>query len=634
MKQNKKWLALLITISMVLSLVPATVMADVGAAVADAPAAIVSLAKADPEENPSGDPAATNATEQNPTFTTEAEIVSYLKAKMLARESTVEFTYSPTPYFSGNLNEFGNSLVKKAEVHTGVGNEGDYLKYHMDESSWSLDGTTAALHFTYHLAYNSSAEDEAEISTAIREVFDELNIDNISDEYLKFIAIYDYIVRNVSYDYAHLGDKTYRAQFSAHAALVDGTAVCQGYANLLYRMLLEAGMDCRIIAGDALKVKADGSPMLDANGEQIKEGHAWNIVRINGVWYNVDATWDSSGCIDYTPTAKYYPMSWRLKSEADFPRHVREDEYLTEDFLRDYPISSNSYEVSPRFIGHDVILENNIALTYFVDIPEGIDTNTITVEFEISDGRVIGPFSFDENDGYITTNSGKSYYKFVCSTNALEIADTITAIMHYNIGGTEQTVIDTYSVLQYCTYIRKHANTYGAKAVSLVNALQDYGHYLQGAAQYGWTDGNRHNTVDAVTTIDDSTVDLLKDDQGLSGFAFVKPTNSSVDRVMYSLTLGSTISINIYLKFKSSSTSLPGADEVTISGETWYKYAPLSNIGPTNLDSTAPVLGNSDGSVCALSYVYGALNSNLDAAKKYVMAALYNYYLAAEAYIV
>ena len=57
MKQNKKWLALLITISMVLSLVPATVMADVGAAVADAPAAIVSLAKADPEEHPSGDPA-------------------------------------------------------------------------------------------------------------------------------------------------------------------------------------------------------------------------------------------------------------------------------------------------------------------------------------------------------------------------------------------------------------------------------------------------------------------------------------------------------------------------------------------------------------------------------------------------
>lgn len=54
---------------------------------------------------------------------------------------------------------------------------------------------------------------------------------------------------NVKYDYENLDDTDYKLKYTAYAALLNGTAVCQGYANLLYRMALEAGIDARFISG-------------------------------------------------------------------------------------------------------------------------------------------------------------------------------------------------------------------------------------------------------------------------------------------------------------------------------------------------------------------------------------------------
>ena len=64
--------------------------------------------------------------------------------------------------------------------------------------------------------------------------------------------------------------------FTAYGALIDRTCVCQGYAALLYRLLLELGVDNRVLTGTG-------------NGG----GHAWNIVELDDVYYNVDPTWDA-----------------------------------------------------------------------------------------------------------------------------------------------------------------------------------------------------------------------------------------------------------------------------------------------------------------------------------------------------
>ena len=69
----------------------------------------------------------------------------------------------------------------------------------------------------------------------------------------------------VSYDYTY-------SKYDAYNALINHTAVCQGYALLIVSDAFRSRLKTRIITGG---------------------NHAWNIVSIGGLWYNLDATWDA-----------------------------------------------------------------------------------------------------------------------------------------------------------------------------------------------------------------------------------------------------------------------------------------------------------------------------------------------------
>ncbi len=62
-----------------------------------------------------------------------------------------------------------------------------------------------------------------------------------------------------------------------------GTAVCEGYARAIQYLLQKCGVECAEVAGDI--IKADGS---------LGNGHAWNILKIDGDYYYLDTTWDDS----------------------------------------------------------------------------------------------------------------------------------------------------------------------------------------------------------------------------------------------------------------------------------------------------------------------------------------------------
>lgn len=101
----------------------------------------------------------------------------------------------------------------------------------------------------------------------------------------KAAAIYGYMALNVSYDYklAGLTDEIgkYRG-FTSYGALIDGIAVCDGYASAYRIMCLIEGIECVEILGTS-------------NGV----GHAWNKVRIDGIWYGVDSTWSRVSGTDW-----------------------------------------------------------------------------------------------------------------------------------------------------------------------------------------------------------------------------------------------------------------------------------------------------------------------------------------------
>ena len=215
-----------------------------------------------------------------------------------------------------------DEIAEKAMEETGVPTQGDYIRwtYAGWSGSCSLESDDEGLHyvFVYDCKYYTTAAQEAELSEKIDSVLQSLDINDESSDYDVICAVYDYICANVSYDYDNLNDSEYLLKYTAYAAMINKTAVCQGYSALMYRMLQQKNIDCRLIPGS---------------------NHAWNIVAIDGVYYNADSTWDAGR------DPKNY--AYFLCGDSDFAEHTRYSEYSTEKFYRLYPMAETKYVVCP-----------------------------------------------------------------------------------------------------------------------------------------------------------------------------------------------------------------------------------------------------------------------------------------------
>ena len=259
------------------------------------------------------------------------DVVKIFREKLINRESNIVLYYhcdeEITQEFFSNL---VHQLFQKAIKHTGNGKEGDYLKWHCQ--GWTVKASISGnsnegydLNIFYDVSYLSSLEQEEKVDEEVSNLLKSLDLSNKTD-YQKVKAIYDYICSNVTYDHDNLNDESYSLKYTAYAALINKTAVCQGYASLFYRLALDAGVDTRVISGEA------GGP------------HAWNIVKLNGKYYNLDSTWDAG-----RSTYAYF-----LKNTNDFDDHVRDNDYQSNEFIEEYPMWDESYtEIDCNKYGHN-----------------------------------------------------------------------------------------------------------------------------------------------------------------------------------------------------------------------------------------------------------------------------------------
>ncbi len=241
-------------------------------------------------------------------------------------------------YSVGNLTQelldsIFNYVFSGVFDHTGIGDQGDYLLYHTYSygiSDFNYDYSKGIMYLTYVFTFYTDAEQERAVAEESAAVLGSLGLEG-KNEYERFLEIYEYITHNIVYDYDNLEDQEYLLKYTAYAAIIDKKAVCQGYANLLYRMLLESGIDCRIISG-----KGNGG------------GHAWNIVRLGDLYYNVDSTWDAAGLNVYDWYGNFlykeYPMTYRLRCNANFPDHERDEKFETDEFNAAYPMSDKDFD--------------------------------------------------------------------------------------------------------------------------------------------------------------------------------------------------------------------------------------------------------------------------------------------------
>ena len=87
-------------------------------------------------------------------------------------------------------------------------------------------------------------------------------------EYAKAVWLHDWLIDQMKYDSSLKWS-------SAESALTRGLGTCQSYESAYSSLLTKAGIE-------------------NAETRDTADGHTWNAVKLDGEWYQVDATWDDS----------------------------------------------------------------------------------------------------------------------------------------------------------------------------------------------------------------------------------------------------------------------------------------------------------------------------------------------------
>ena len=162
----------------------------------------------------------------------------------------------------------------------------------MSQDVWTTDGLLSAVQHGAKPNFMTSNSVAEQVYNEAKDVLVEICDDEMTD-YQKALAIHDWIIENVAYDYYGrdtISINTALGYFHfIESALLYGLAVCDGYAKTYALLCNMEGIDCIVINGNA-----DG-------------GHSWNKIYLdhdeNGTkdWFAVDLTWDDvlSGSTEY-----------------------------------------------------------------------------------------------------------------------------------------------------------------------------------------------------------------------------------------------------------------------------------------------------------------------------------------------
>ena len=413
----------------------------------------------------------------------------------------------------------------------------------------------------------------------------------------------------------------------------DTTVVCEGYSK-------------------AFQFLCDSSTFQNSNvyvnsvtGQMDGVNHMWNVVHMDdGNNYLVDVTNCDSlgrdvlflrGKASNLAGGPGYNISVSLYGISNYEyAYDTEGAYQTPDIATsDYVYNPGPTPVTePAFAtSHGMVLSGEIGVRFIVDFPENYDTTGCYVDFAISSGRT---GSVNYSDSLVNLNNTSQRY-FIFYVNPIELADTITATLHY---GDNKTAEDTYSAMTYIQYVQTNLKDDPAWTATydLINSLQDYGYYMQ---QSGWSDGYTHTPIEApVKTLDFG--DMYVANRGLDNYSLDKTLNDSgiEDSVKVGLSIASQTELRVSVK-PGSGVKLLSTDCTPrmINNEQYYQFS-RKNIGPKALgdDMTFMIATDHGLAVIRVSVMYyvkiALASTSFTEAQKYALVAYYNYYVSAMAY--
>ena len=168
------------------------------------------------------------------------------------------------------------------------------------------------------LGYNDHANDLEQSKKSFLAAADAIlkGLPSDGSDFDKELYLHDALITKVTYDITTVSEQ------NAYGALIDGHAVCSGYAFAFQYLLMRAGIESFYVTGTSHD-----------------ENHAWNIAKIDEDWYYVDPTWDDPLFIDQGAATTY---------ESPYSPHYAYFNLTTDAITRDHTIDATHNVTLPE----------------------------------------------------------------------------------------------------------------------------------------------------------------------------------------------------------------------------------------------------------------------------------------------
>ena len=187
---------------------------------------------------------------------------------------------------------------------------------------WSCKKNVSKGSFTisfYVYKYWQYSTEKEEMVNELNEKVDEIAAaaNTYATDYEKIKYVHDYLIKTVYYDHTAAENNDNPRTMSeqseqstgAYGPLINGAAICCGYAEAFQLVMHRLGIECDSVKGYAT------------------DWHAWNAVVIDGDRYMLDVTWDDMGdyCDDAENSVRY--KYFLLTTDEISETHTVFDEY-------------------------------------------------------------------------------------------------------------------------------------------------------------------------------------------------------------------------------------------------------------------------------------------------------------------
>lgn len=235
---------------------------------------------------------------------------AYLAANLLAGNEFIDVSaYVDNPAGIGlydALDEavYQNPLIGRIDVH------------HYASAEQVL-----AIRYAYDSHESLVAEQEA-VAAEVARIIEDVITDGMSDrekvqainDHIRGIATYNYdALEQVRNGRAAFGETDHPRAWSPAGILLDGTAVCKGYADVFKVLADAAGLDSVVVLGPILR-----------SGEL----HAWNKVSVDGAWRMIDVTWND---VDSAPNEFFL-----LTDEESAETRIQDNSWIVDSLVGNY----------------------------------------------------------------------------------------------------------------------------------------------------------------------------------------------------------------------------------------------------------------------------------------------------------